>query len=108
MDGITAKGINNMSFCDKELFLRTICGVLENDSPEEYASKNYLLPKLMKRIINSDVFGHAEKMVLQAIYWDEKTVKMISTEHDISVTRVHTIHSKALIRLRKIMKKGDF
>lgn len=70
-------------------------------TPEQIAVQQEQLVELMC-IIKSDL-NEREQMILQLLYKEELTLTEISTILGISTSRVSQIHSKCLLRLRKIL-----
>lgn len=74
-------------------------------TPEQVAVRQEQLVELMN-IIKSDL-NEREQIILQLLYKEELTLTEISSILGISTSRVSQIHSKCLLRLRKLLLSNE-
>ncbi|MFY9176259.1 MAG: FliA/WhiG family RNA polymerase sigma factor [Caldicoprobacterales bacterium] len=74
----------------------------DSNTPEDHA-----LYEDLKRILSEfiDVLPQKEKMVINLYYYEELTLKEIGMIIGVSESRVSQLHSKALIKLKNMLKR---
>lgn len=72
----------------------------EDNDPESLLLKNDLIDKLKLQI---DSLSEKEKIVISLYYYKELTYKEIGKILDVSESRISQIHSKAIVKLRKLL-----
>ena len=68
--------------------------------PEELVTKEELKTMLVKSLDN---LTEKERKVIELYYYDDLTLKEISNILDVSESRVSQLHTKGLIKMRKVM-----
>ena len=68
--------------------------------PEELVAKEELKTMLVKSLDN---LTEKERKVIELYYYEDLTLKEISNILDVSESRVSQLHTKGLIKMRKVM-----
>ena len=74
--------------------------VSKRETPEEEVIKEDQKEKLLQAI---DLLSEKEKKVLQMLYFEEKDLKSVADEINVSVSRVSQIKSEAIKKLKSIL-----
>jgi RNA polymerase sigma factor for flagellar operon FliA len=68
--------------------------------PEEVVEEEELKEKLAESL---DILTEKERKVIELYYYEDMTLKEISSILDVSESRISQLHTKALLKMRKKM-----
>jgi RNA polymerase sigma factor for flagellar operon FliA len=94
--------VSNVVSLDEFLEQNYEIGTESNDVLKEGVPENYIQVNELREILadSIDKLPEKEKIVLSLYYYDELTLKEISSIMSVSESRISQLHTKAILRLR--------